>query len=376
MLRVETDDGEVGWGEAIGDLHQEVEQALTAIGERVEGSSIHDITHLIGIQRKNRFWRDGPVLETALSALEMALWDLKGKLLGAPVHDLLGGRVRERVRVYRNLWGRNPEEFADSAKEAKSNSMTAVKVSPAGPTPDVISRFQLDEMEAVVSAVRDAVGPAVDLAIDLHGRLTPAASRRAIHMLTKYDPFFIEEPCLPDGSASHLADLRALRTAQPVTIATGERLRSAHAFAKHLLPSPVVDIIQPDVSMVGGIRASVEIGAMASAAQVAMAPHCPYGPVQFAASMQVAATSPAHLIQEFQSLGGAGSGGGTPGGGQNWTFELLSQPFAIESGHVEIPSRPGLGIQVLEERIEEHMDMWNPHPPTVWSHPDGSHAEW
>ena len=104
MLRVETDDGEVGWGEAIGDLHQEVEQALTAIGERVEGSSIHDITHLIGIQRKNRFWRDGPVLETALSALEMALWDLKGKLLGAPVHDLLGGRVRERVRVYRNLW--------------------------------------------------------------------------------------------------------------------------------------------------------------------------------------------------------------------------------------------------------------------------------
>ena len=376
MLRIETDDGEVGWGEAIGDLHQEVEKALNAIGERVEGSSIHDITNLIQIQRKNRFWRDGPVLETALSALEIALWDLKGKLLGAPVHDLLGGRVRERVRVYRNLWGRSPEEFADSAKEAISNSMTAVKVSPAGPTPDVISRVQLDEMEAVVSAVRDAVGPAVDLAIDLHGRLTPAASRRAIHALSKYDPFFIEEPCLPDGSASHLADLRALRTAQPVAIATGERLRSAHSFAEHLLPSPVVDIIQPDVSMVGGIRASVEIGAMASAAQVAMAPHCPYGPVQFAASMQVAATSPAHLIQEFQSLGGAGSGGGTPGGGQNWAFELLSKPFAIESGHIEISSRPGLGIEVLEERIDEHMDMWNPHPPTVWNHPDGSHAEW
>ena len=376
MLRVETDDGEVGWGEAIGDLHQEVEQALNAIGERVEGSSIHDITNLIQIQRKNRFWRDGPILETALSALEMALWDLKGKLLGAPVHDLLGGRVRERVRVYRNLWGRNPEEFADSAKEAMSNSMTAVKVSPAGPMPDVISRVQLDEMEAVVSAVRDAIGPAVDLAIDLHGRLTPAASRRAIHALSKYDPFFIEEPCLPDGSASHLADLRALRTAQPVAIATGERLRSPHAFAEHLLPSPVVDIIQPDVSMVGGIRASVEIGAMASAVQVAMAPHCPYGPVQFAASMQVAATSPAHLIQEFQSLGGAGSGGGTPGGGQNWAFELLTQPFAIESGHVEISSRPGLGVEVLEERIDEYMDMWNPHPPTVWTHPDGSHAEW
>ena len=306
----------------------------------------------------------------------MALWDLKGKELGAPIHDLLGGRVRERVRVYRNLWGRNPEEFANSAREAISQSMTAVKVSPAGPTPDVVSRAALNDMVDVVRAVREAVGPNTDLAIDLHGRLTPAASRRAVHALAPMDPYFIEEPCLPDGSALHIADLRALRTAQPVAIATGERLRSAHAFAQHLLPSPVVDIIQPDASMVGGIRASMEIGAMASAAQVAMAPHCPYGPIQFAASMQIAATSPAHLIQEFQSLGGAGSGGGTPGGGQHWAFELIAQPFNIEGGHVDVRNTPGLGIQVLEERIEEHMDMWNPHPPSVWTHTDGSHAEW
>ena len=376
LLRVETDDGEIGWGEAIGDLHDEVESALNAIGERVEGSSIHDITQTIETQRKTRFWRDGPVLDTALSALEMALWDLKGKQHGAPVHDLLGGRVRERVRVYRNLWGRTPEEFADSAREAISQSMTAVKVSPAGPTQDVVSRAALNEMVEVVGAVREAVGPNVDLAVDLHGRLTPAASRRAVHVLAPLDPFFIEEPCLPDGSPSHIADLRALRTAQPIAIATGERLRSAHAFAQHLLPSPVVDIIQPDVSMVGGIRASVEIGAMAAAAQVSMAPHCPYGPIQFAASMQVAATSPAHLIQEFQSLGGAGSGGGTPGGGQNWAFDLTAEPFTIVGGHVDVPTGAGLGIEVLEERIEEHMEMWNPHPPTAWTHEDGSHAEW
>ena len=376
LLRVETDDGEIGWGEAIGDLHDEVESALNAIGERVVGSSIHDITQTIETQRKTRFWRDGPVLDTALSALEMALWDLKGKQHGAPVHDLLGGRVRERVRVYRNLWGRKPEEFADSAREAISQSMTAVKVSPAGPTQDVVSRATLNEMVEVVGAVREAVGPNVDLAVDLHGRLTPSASRRAVHVLAPLDPFFIEEPCLPDGSASHLADLRALRTAQPIAIATGERLRSAHAFAQHLLPSPVVDIIQPDVSMVGGIRASVEIGAMAATTQVSMAPHCPYGPIQFAASMQVAAASPAHLIQEFQSLGGAGSGGGTPGGGQNWAFDLIAEPFSIVGGHVDVPTGAGLGIEVQEERIEEHMEMWNPHPPTAWTHEDGSHAEW
>ena len=376
LFRVETDDGEIGWGEAIGDLHEEVESALTAIGERVVGSSIHEITRTIETQRKARFWRDGPVLDTALSALEMALWDLKGKEFGASIHDLLGGRVRERVRVYRNLWGRNADEFAESASEAVSQSMTAVKVSPAGPTPDIVSRSELNDMVDVVRAVRDAVGPNVDLAVDLHGRLTPAASRRAVHALAPLDPFFIEEPCLPDGSASHLADLRALRTAQPIAIATGERLRSAHAFAQHLLPSPVVDIIQPDVSMVGGIRAAIGVGAMAEAAQVSMAPHCPYGPIQFAASMQVAAASPAHLIQEFQSLGGAGSGGGTPGGGQNWAFELIARPFRIEGGHVDVPTGVGLGIEVLEERIEEHMEMWNPHPPSVWTHADGSHAEW
>ena len=376
LFRVETDDGEIGWGEAIGDLHEEVEGALTAIGERVVGSNIHEITRTIKTQRKARFWRDGPVLDTALSALEMALWDLKGKQLGASVHDLLGGRVRERVRAYRNLWGRNVNEFAESAREAVAQSMTAVKVSPAGPTPDVVSRAGLNDMVDVVRAVRDAVGPNVDLAVDLHGRLTPAASRRAVHALAPFDLFFIEEPCLPDGSASHLADLSALRTAQPIAIATGERLRGAHAFAQHLLPSPVVDIIQPDVSMVGGIRAAIEIGAMAETAQVSMAPHCPYGPIQFAASMQVAAASPAHLIQEFQSLGGAGTGGGTPGGGQNWAFELIAKPFRIESGHVNVPTDAGLGIEVLEGRIEEHMDMWNPHPPSVWTHEDGSHAEW
>ena len=376
LFRVETDDGAVGWGEAIGDLHEEVENALNALGERIQGENIHEISRLIETHRKSRFWRDGPVLDSALSALEIALWDLKGKEFGAPIYELLGGKVRDRVRVYRNLWGRNPEEFAASASEAISQSMTAVKVSPAGPTSNIVSRESLREMISIVAEIRDTVGPEIDLAVDLHGRLTPAASRRALHALSEFDLFFIEEPCLPDGSASHIADLRALRTAQPVAIATGERLRSSYAFSQHLFPSPVVDIIQPDISMAGGIQAVMNIGAMASASQVSLAPHCPYGPVQFAASLQVAAVCPSHLIQEFQSLGGAGSGGGTPGGGQNWRFDLLAQPFEIQNGHVDVHSKPGLGIAVSDELIDEHMSMWNPHPPTVWSQPDGSYSEW
>jgi len=376
LLRVETADGEVGWGEAIGDLHDEVEAAITALGKRVEGADAAEITRLIEIERKGRFWRDGPVLDTALSALEMALWDIKGKRLGAPVHELLGGRVRDRVRVYRNLWGRNPAEFADSAREAISRSMSAVKVSPAGPSVGVTSSATLNELVETVAAVRDAVGPHVDLAVDLHGRLSPAASRRALAALAPLDPFFVEEPCLPDGSAAHLADLGALRTGQPIALATGERLRTSHQFASHLLPRPVVDIIQPDLALMGGIGAAMAVNGMAEASQTHIAPHCPYGPVQFAASIQFAAAAPRHLIQEFQSLGGAGSGGGTPGGGQNWAFDLLESPFEIHAGHVAVPTAPGLGIRVCEDRIAEHMSDWNPHPPSRWTTPDGAHAEW
>jgi len=376
LFRVETDSGEVGWGEAIGDIHEEVEAALNSLGERVCGADIHEISRLLEVQRKGRFWRDGVVLDAALSALEMALWDLKGKQLGAPVHELLGGRVRDQVRVYRNAWGRTAEEFASSAAEAVSQSMTAVKVSPAGPTANVASEADLASMLEVVTAVRESVGDEVHVAVDLHGRLSPATARRAIELLAPLDPFFVEEPCLPEGSASHLADLRTLRLSQKVPLATGERLRSLHTFSEHLLPTPVVDVIQPDLAQVGGILPALEIGAMAAAAQASLAPHCPYGPVHFAATMQVAAASPALLIQEFQSLGGAGSGGGIPGGGQNWQFDLLETPFEIVDGHVATTTAPGIGITVIEERIDEYMDSWNPHPPTLWTLPDGSHAEW
>ncbi|HJM87051.1 MAG TPA: enolase C-terminal domain-like protein, partial [Candidatus Thalassarchaeaceae archaeon] len=162
---------------------------------------------------------------------------------------------------------------------------------------------------------------------------------------------------------------------QRIPLATGERLLTKRQFADHLFPSPIAAVLQPDLSLVGGIRAGIEIGAMCEAAQVSLAPHCPYGPIQLAASLQVAAASPAHAFQEFQSLGGA-AGGGTPGGGANWAFNLLATPFAVEEGMVAVPKGPGLGIEVQDHLIEEHLDSWNPHPPTLWQHPDGSHAEW
>ncbi len=374
LLKVETDNGEVGWGEAIGDLHEEVEAALGAIGERVTGRYVDGIERLTQEMRKGRFWRDGPVLNTAISALEMALWDLKGKEFGAPIHQLLGGAVRDNIRVYRNLWGRNPGEFADSARSALSEGLTMAKVSPAGPTATTPSDADLKDLVSTVAAVRDAMGDHA-LAIDLHGRLSPAGSRRLLPMLQEFDLLFVEEPCLPDGSTNHMRDLQELHLSQRIPLATGERLLTRRQFADHLFPSPVASVIQPDLSLVGGIRAGVEIGSMCETAQVSLAPHCPYGPIQLAASLQVAAASPAHAFQEFQSLGGAG-GGGTPGGGAKWAFDLLEKPFEVTDGMVPVPNLPGLGIDVKDERIEEHMDKWNPHPPTLWHHADGSHAEW
>jgi len=386
LLRIEADDGTVGWGEAIGDLHEEVEAALTALAGRIEGREVDGIRRLVKEMHSGRFWRDGPVLNSAVSALEMALWDLRGQAVGAPAHMLLGGPVRDRVRVYRNLWGHDAAEFAASAEAAVAEGLEMVKVSPAGPTPAVPRNADLAGIVEVVAAVRQAVdqscgvtdgevGGGVGIAVDLHGRLSPAASRRLLPLLEPLDVAFVEEPCLADGSAAHLRDLQELHLEQPIPLATGERLLTRRAFADHLFPSPVAAVLQPDLSLVGGISAAVAIGEMCDAAQVALAPHCPYGPVQLAASLQVAAVSEAHAFQEFQSLGGAG-GGGTPGGGASWAFDLLTEPFEVIDGMIAVPDGSGLGISIEEERIEEHADLWNPHPPTLWHHPDGSRAEW
>jgi len=369
LLRIECEDGIIGWGEAIGDLHPEVEAGIENVESRIFGLDSNDTSAIVEILMKGRFWRDGPVLNTIASAVEMALWDIKGKRLGVPVWQLLGGKVRDKVLIYRNLWGANPEEFANSAKAAIAEGLIAMKVSPALATPAVPSAADLQNIVAIVAAVRAAVGPSIKVAIDLHGRLTPTAARRLIPMLAEYDPWFIEEPCLPDDSSG----IRLLDTDLP--LATGERLLTLHQFKQHLDP-PCVDIVQPDLSLVGGISAVMLIGELAAMAQVSLAPHCPYGPVQTAASLQVAAASAAHQMQEVQSLGGAGLPGARAGGGWEWSFNLLKQPFIVEDGYVAVPEGAGLGIEVDEDAIAAHMDEWNPHAPPIWTHPDGAFAEW
>jgi len=377
LLRVETDDGEVGWGEAIGDLHEEVETALASAGEKIIGRDSSEIERIHQELLYGRFWRDGPILNTVAAAVEMALWDLHGKELGAPIHQLLGGKVRDRVLVYRNLWGSNAEQFASSAKAALDEGLTAMKVSPAGPLANVVSDADLTGMSEIVAAVRNAVGSKPKVAVDLHGRCSPSAARRAIALLAPNDPWFVEEPMLP-GSAEAMGEFRELKVSQPISIACGERLLSRRSALDHLFPTPAVDIIQPDISLMG-LRDTFAVGLAAEAVQIGLAPHCPYGPIQTAASLQIAAACPAHIGQEVQSLGGAGLPGGQSGAGWAWSFNLLSKPFEVVEGHVEVRTgagNAGLGIEICEDKISEFSEQWNPHPPTVWTTPDGGRSEW
>lgn len=373
MLRLETDDGLVGWGEALGDHHAAVEAAIVALRPHVVGQDEHAIERLRRAEHLGGFWRDGPVTNAAVSALETALWDLLGQRLGAPVHQLLGGAVRDRIRVYRNVWGSTPERFGESARVAVTEEhLDLVKVSPAGPTPGVPSHRALDSTVDTVAAVREAIGPDHDLAIDLHGRLTPAGSARLLPLLEPFEPLFVEEPCLPGPSDR----LRELGRTTSIPFATGERLPRLADFIDLASPSPAVAILQPDLSLVGGLRQGLAIAEVAAAHDLAFAPHCPYGPVQTAAALQLAATTPAHLAQEVQSLGGAGGAGGSDGGGWVWQTNLITQPFEVSDGHVDVPTRPGLGIEVDESVIDELADQWKPASPPRWTLADGTTAEW
>ena len=174
-----------------------------------------------------------------------------------------------------------------------------------------------------------------------------------------------------------MREFRELKVSQPVPIATGERLLNRRAALDHLFPTAAADILQPDVSLMG-IRDTFATGLAAEAAQVHLAPHCPYGPIQTAASLQIAAACPSHIAQEVQSLGGAGSPGGVAGGGWSWSFDLIENSFEINEGYVEVrggSKNAGLGITVCEERISEFIEQWNPHPPTSRTTPDGARAE-
>lgn len=366
FLRLETNDGLVGWGEPIVEGRAStVARAVEELMEYVLGSDPRRVEDLFQVLYRGGFYRGGPVLTSALSGIEQALWDIKARALGVPVYELLGGRVRERMKVYAWVGGDRPEEAADQARQRVAMGYRAIKMNATAETAYLESPALVREVVRRVRAVREAVGWDVDVALDFHGRVHQAEAARLLAALEELEPLFVEEPVLPE----HAFALPELARKTRIPLATGERLYTRWQF-RDLLAAGGVAVIQPDVSHAGGIWEVRKIAAMAEAYDVAVAPHCPLGPVALAAALQVDACTPNAFIQE-ESLG------------IHYNVEADLETYLADAswlvptdGTIALPEGPGLGIELREEAIRASASpalRW--HNP-VWRLPDGSVAEW
>ncbi|MCA1218474.1 galactonate dehydratase [Streptomyces sp. 8L] len=365
FCRVETDEGLVGWGEPVVEGRAEVVRAaVDVLAEYLVGQDPLRVEDHWQVMTKGGFYRGGPVLSSAVAGLDQALWDIAGKAYEAPVHALLGGPVRDRVRVYAWVGGDDPSHIREEVAAQVEAGFTAVKMNAAGRTSPMATAAETAGVGARVAAARDALGPDRDVAVDFHGRFTPAAARRVLAELGPLHPLFAEEPLLPE----HGHGLPALVAASPVPIATGERLYGRAEFLPALAAG--IAVAQPDLSHAGGISEVHRIASLADVYGAQLAPHCPLGPIALAASLQIAFCTPNFLIQE-QSRGIH----------YNKDADLLSylvdtEPFRFEAGHARRTATPGLGITVDEGAVRAADRTGHAWRNPVWRHADGSFAEW
>ncbi len=366
FLRIDTDAGISGWGEPVleGRAHT-VAAAVDELSDYLIGKDPRHIEDHWNVMYRGGFYRGGPILMSAIAGIDQALWDIKGKHLGVPVHALLGGPVRDRIRVYSWIGGDRPADTARAASEAVARGFTAVKMNATEELHYVDSHARVERMLANVQAVREAVGPDIGLGLDFHGRVHKAMAKVLMRELAPYRLMFIEEPVLSE----HLEALPELAAISPAPIALGERLYSRHDF-KRVLQSGGVDIIQPDPSHAGGITETRKIAAMAEAWDVALALHCPLGPIALAANLQLDAVCHNAFIQE-QSLG-------IHYNADNDLLDYLDDRgvFDYEQGFVRIPDGPGLGISVNQDYVDERVAVGHRWRNPLWRHDDGSVAEW
>ena len=363
FVRIETRDGAVGWGEASLEGHGEaVVGAFEALRDRFLGHDARRIEDIWQIAYRGGFYRGGPVLMSALAGFEQALWDLKGKAAGLPAWEMLGGRVRDRVRAYAWIGGDRPDEIESAAASRKGQGFSAVKMNATAEL-DWIGTPKL--FDDVVRRVEAAQAQGMDVGLDFHGRVHRPMAKQLAKVLEPLGLLFIEEPLLsenPEGLAQ-IAEL----TSTP--IALGERLYSRWDF-KPFFEKGAVDIIQPDLSHAGGILECRKIAAMAEAYDVAVAPHCPLGPLALASCLQLAGCTPNVAIQEM-SLGIHYNVG-------HDLLNFITDPEVLtpEDGYLPIPQKPGLGITIDEAAVRDTAKDGHRWRNPVWRQHDGSFAEW
>lgn len=362
FVRVETDDGLVGWGEASLEGHTEaVEGAFASLRDRALGADADRIEDIWQTAYRLGFYRGGPVLMSAISGLDQALWDIKGKRSGVPTWQLLGGRVRDHVPVYGWIGGDRPTDVAAAARSRKAEGFTAVKMNGTEDMGWLDSPRRLDEVAERLAAVQ---GEGLDAGIDFHGRVHKAMAKQLAATLEPLRPLFIEEPVLSEHPEV-VAQLAALTT---IPIALGERLYSRWDYKPYL---HIIDIAQPDLSHAGGISEVRRIAAMCEAYDIAMAPHCPLGPLALAACMQIAISTPNFAIQEM-SLGIHYNSNEA----DLLTYLRNPEVFTIADGRVEALTGVGLGVEIDEDKVRDAASKpfsWrNP----AWRGPDGDLREW
>jgi galactonate dehydratase len=366
FLKIETDEGITGWGEPVVEGRAAtVEAAVKELSDYLIGKDPLKIEDHWQVMYRAGFYRGGPILMSAISGIDQALWDIKGKFYNAPVHELLGGSVRDSIRVYSWIGGDRPNDVADAAKAAKEAGFTAVKMNATEELQYIDSYEKIDQAVARIAAVREIGGKDFGIGIDFHGRVHKPMAKILAKELEVFRPMFIEEPVLAENNEA----LRDIANHTNIPIATGERMFSRWDY-KQILAEGYVDIIQPDLSHAGGITEVRKIAAMAEAYDIALAPHCPLGPIALASSLQVDAVSHNAFIQE-QSLGIHYNKG-------NDLLDYITDRsvFKYENGFVKMPKLPGLGIEVNEEYVRKMAEIGHNWKNPVWRHADGTVAEW
>lgn len=365
FLKIITDEGLEGWGEpVIEGKAATVKAAVIELMDTLIGEDPCQIEGLWNQMYRSSFYRGGPILMSAISGIDQALWDIKGKYFNAPIHQLLGGKARDSIKVYSWIGGDRPSDVAREAQKVADKGFNAIKMN-ATEELQYIDDFQkVEDVVARVDAIRKRMGNNFGIGIDFHGRVHKPMAKLLIKELEPYHPLFIEEPVLPE----HNEILKVLAN-YSVPIATGERMFSRYDY-KDALASGYIDIIQPDLSHAGGITECKKIISMAEAYDIAAAPHCPLGPIALAACLQVDATCHNAIIQE-QSLGIH----------YNKSNDLLDYVqdhtiFDYQDGFVNIPQKPGLGIDIAEDYVKERAKIGHNWKNPVWKHQDGSIAEW
>jgi len=366
FVEIITDEGLVGWGEAVLEGHAKA--VLACVQEYKDyliGFDPADIEGIWSTIYRAGFYRGGGVLMSALSGIDQALWDIKGKVFGVPVYQLMGGKCREKMKVYSWIGGDRPADVGRAAKEKMDAGFRAIKMNATEELQMIDTYDKIDAVLARVAAIRETCGKYFGIAIDFHGRVHKLMAKVLAKKLEEFDPMFIEEPVL----CENMELFPEIAAACNIPIATGERLFSRYDF-KRLLQIGGVDIIQPDLSHAGGITEVKKIASMAESYDVALAPHCPLGPIALAACLNVDATCYNAVIQE-QSIGIHYNVGKSV-----LDYVKNQDDFKFTDGYVELPKRAGLGVDVNKELVVE--ENKNPHnwKNPVWHHEDGSVAEW